>query len=338
MDADFIFRLNYGPLSAQEVKSTQAMMYQYDIDLAVQFALKKASIKADKEIAGRTEMTFLDRPIAAKLKRALYNSLQFVSFETDGSGNGDTKAPTRGISPFDYDSSSEQTFPMLWAENFVISWAWNKGYSSSIIGSVTKPPMAAVVLDMIDLVNYLKSISEPKTIVAWLTAFVRNNRLQSLIQDGQIDEEWAGRGYIADLFSIVACLECTSDGPPSVVAGLDHRQTFNAPMPPYTRTIPGFGVLIPLANTVSKAALELSNSVDELRAGFIHSGPFKLKVTRKLAKHLSLNKENQLRVFQYWGKPIPEKGLPKNPSLRIYQNHALRRCSTILLHTKLTAY
>ena len=328
LDADFIFHLNYGPLSPHQVNRIRAQLEKYYHEMGNVWNLRKVLTGMSKEVAERVEMTFLDRPIAAKLYKTLYGSRQVASFATDWSANREGNVSTHGLSPFDYDSF-EQTFPLLWAENFIISWVWRNEYSSSIIGSDTKPPMAAVVLDMIDLVNYLKSISESKTIVDWLTEFVRKTPLQSLVQHERIDEEWAGRGYIADLFSIVACLECTSRGPPPVIAGLDQRKTLKVPMQYDTRTIPGFGILIPSPKPVSNTALNLANSVDELQAAFIQSGPFKLKVTRKLAKHLCLNKKSQLRVFQYWNSPTPEKGLPRKPSLRIYKNHVLRRCTIV---------
>jgi hypothetical protein len=220
---------------------------------------------------------------------------------------------------------------MLWAENFVISRVWSNNYSSSIIGSTTKPPMAAVILDMIELINFLKSIKEPKTIVAWLTEFAQTVQLYSYSPDEIIDSDWAGRGYIADLFSIVACLECTSQAPPPFPAGLDLRQ---ARKPYDTRIVPGCGVLIPFSKPISTAASEPSNSVDQLRAGFIHSGPFQVKATRKFEKHLTLNDRNELRVFQFWGNaqtPSTKKVLLGNPSLRIYRHHTLRKYATIFI-------
>jgi len=287
------------------------------------------------DVVERTEMTFLDRPLAAKLHKSLYHGEQFSpGFETDWTPGREAENSTGRVSPFDYDSTTEQTFPMLWAEDFVILSVWEKKYSGSIIGTTIKPPMAAVVLDMIALVDFLKSIKEQRMIIQWLTEFVRNNQLRSSLPDHDIDVDWAGRGYIADLFSIVACLECTSDtGPPPFPAGHDSRQKIKLPPSYYARTIPGFGVLIPVQKPVSTAALNPSNSVEQLSARFIQSGPFKLQVTRELAEHLTLDDRNQLRVFQYWGNSLtPGKGLGYNPSLRIYRNHTLRRSTAIVIH------
>jgi hypothetical protein len=192
--------------------------------------------------------------------------------------------------------------------------------------------MAAVILDMVDLIDFLKSIEEPKTIIAWLTEFVRNNQLRSVLRDQDIDVDWAARGYIADLFSIVACLECTSSGPPPFRVGLDF-QVGHQVARYYTTTIPGHGVLIAPPKPVSTAAAsDPRNSVDQLSASFIHSGPFKLKATRMLAEHLTLNDSNRFRVFQYWGNHMtPRESVGDNSSLRVYRNHALRGYPTTFM-------
>jgi hypothetical protein len=343
LDADFIFGLNYGPMSAQDIKTMQNKLKQHQLNLYVRTLNIGNTMKELEAFGGqdawveqRTEMTFLDRTMGAKLHKSLYNRGRVSpGFETDWSPDREGEEPAaRGVSPFDYDSYNEQTFPMLWAENFVINLVWSKNYSSSIIGSTTKPPMAAVILDMIELIKFLKSIKEPKNIVTWLTEFARTVQLHSYSPDEIIDPAWAGRGYVADLFSIVACLECTSQAPPPFPAGPDFRQAHKFPPPYYTRIIPGCGVLIPFSKPVSTAASEPSNSVDQLRAGFIHSGPFKVKATRKFEKHLTLNDRNELRVFQFWGNartPSTKKVLVGNPSLRIYRNHALRRYATTFI-------
>jgi hypothetical protein len=219
----------------------------------------------------RTEMTLLDRPIAAKLHKSLYSRGPELSpgFETDCQSAGQ---------------------------------------------------------------EALKTIEEPKTIIAWLTEFVRNKKLRSVLPDQDIDVNWAARGYIADLFSIVACLECTSYtyGPPPFAAGQD-SQIRHQVAGYYTRTIPGYGVLIAPPKPVSTAAAsDPGNSVDQLRASFIHSGPFKLKANRKLTKHLTFHNGNKLRVFQYWGNNMtPGEGMEFTSSLRVYRNHTLRWYSTI---------
>jgi len=275
----------------------------------------------------RTEVTLLDRPLAAKLHKALYDWRGYsLGFETDWSPNREQKEPTSGVSPFDY-ASSVETFPLVWSEDFVVNSVWNdrSHYSSSIVGRANKPPLAAVVLDMVDLITFLKSISAktPKKLVEWTTMFLQTTKLRSIIQYEKTDEDWAARGYIADLFSIVACINCTSDTSPPLLGGLDMHKNDKFPWA-YRRNIPGAGVMLPNPPPVASASLEPNNPVAELNASFIHSGPFKLKTTRHLEKHLTFNDKNKIRLFQYWGSQWPEHGLPAHPSLRIYTHHALR--------------
>jgi hypothetical protein len=180
------------------------------------------------------------------------------------------------------------------------------------------------------------SSSEPKKLVEWTKEFVRNKRLRSIISHEEVDVDWAARGYIADMFTIVACVSCTSAKPPerysnslslrqhSLVCGQDARQNDRSPWA-HQKTIPGSGVLLPNAPPVALGALEPSNPVVELKASFILSGPFKFKRTRRLDEHFTFNNHDEIRLFQYWGSEVPKEGLPKFASLRIYQYHALRR-------------
>lgn len=83
MDADFIFHLNYDPMNPHEIKSTQAMLKKYYKDFGEVSNLRKALTGMGKEVPERTEMTLLNRPIAAKLYQALYGSRQLTTFATD---------------------------------------------------------------------------------------------------------------------------------------------------------------------------------------------------------------------------------------------------------------
>jgi hypothetical protein len=221
---------------------------------------------------------------------------------------------------------------MVWSEDFVVNEVWAErkkgGYSSSVVGKANKPPLAAVVMDMIDLVEFLKSIAseEPKKLVEWTKEFVQRTQLRSVLISGEeADVDWAARGYIADMFSIVACVSCTSAKPPSLVCGQDERQHDRIPWAHQIK-LPGSGVLLPNPPPVSLRALEPSNPVLELKASYVDSGPFKFKRTRHLDKHLTFNHDGQkIRLFQYWGSEIPKERLPKYASIRIYQDHALRR-------------
>jgi hypothetical protein len=361
LDPELLFRLNYGgPTTVDEMKSVkdaisvkEAIMIDdvessdsddsdsddSDSDDGVPSADKrKRLIKA----RSRTEITLLDRPIAAKLHKALYGSSSKYSlgFHTDWSPDRVPSKPALGVSPFDY-VSSVQTFPMVWSEDFVVNNVWGEKYSSSVVGKASKPPLAAVVMDMIDLVEFLVSIDsrEPQNLVEWTKEFVRKKQLRSVISGEEVDVDWAARGYIADMFSIVACVSCTSAKPPeryskfslkdpehSLVCGQDSKRQKDRIRWAHQKKLPGSGVLLPKAPPVALRGLEPSNPVAELTASYVYSGPFRFKRARCLDEHLTFNNHGQkIRLFQYWGSQIPKEGLPKYASIRIYQDHALRR-------------
>lgn len=334
LDAELLFRLNYGPMTARELQTLRDAIDGKNTPSADgplrprKLAALSNAIENEKSIS--TEVTLLDRPVAALLHKSLYNRRDYsLGFETDCSPTLVWTATTGGISPFDYDSSSFQTFPMLWSENFVLNYVMDSGrdYSCSVVGKATKPPMAAIVMDMVDLVDFLKTISarDPKPLIEWTTEFVRTRDLRSLVADETVDKDWAARGFIADLFRIVACVDCTAVAwPPGYGNGYDSRKADKLPWASQNE-IPGAGVMFQGTPPLSKEALEPSNSIEDLKASLIHSGPFKLTKTQHLDEHLTFNDDNEICLYQYWGSKEPQNGLPAIPSLRIYTDHALRK-------------
>ena len=93
---------------------------------------------------------FLDRILAAKLQSAVFNY----------------------VSP-DHDYSKAIEYPVMWAENFVLRYVWNEDYSSSVLGVNSRPPMAAVISDMLAMISFFKSsqTSHPKSVIIWLKEF-----------------------------------------------------------------------------------------------------------------------------------------------------------------------
>ena len=141
------------------------------------------------------------------------------------------------------------------------------------------------------------------------------------------------------MFSVVACLYLNPNGwaPPWPGWGFNREQSkADTPAWLHDKTLPGPEVLFGEAPPVSTAALAPSNSVDELNAGFINSGPFKFRTTLRLDQHLMLNHHNEIFIYQYWSHGDRERDLntgygrfrPFHPSgLDIYTNHALKRLS-----------
>jgi len=150
----------------------------------------------------------MDRRIAEKLHDALFSPCSSYSqFQTDWQQQQcHYVPPVKKFSPFNYDPLSLETYPLIWTEDMV-THIMAQSYSPSILGKVAKAPMAAIVLDIIDLVTFLRSISsttEPKPVAAWLTEFLHSHRLRS-INTESLDVNWAVSGYLADMFTIVTC-------------------------------------------------------------------------------------------------------------------------------------
>lgn len=273
---------------------------------------------------GRSNITLLDRAVAARLHKALFDCPGYhLSILTDSSKNLDAKLPENGISPFDYDASCLEHIPFVWAEDFVITCIWNGQYSSSVLSTSSRPPMAAVVMDMIDMIEFFKSqctIDSPRaTIDEWLKNFYHSQKLRSIDISQTVDENWAARGFLADLFCTVACLPRL--GPPY---GLDEYQRGRKELPFEENLFPGSDLLFfPAQPPVSKAASDPSVSIEDLDASFIESGPFQFRTTNRFNDHLTLDYDNGILIY----KPRKERvldfyGYPHD--LGLFHNHALK--------------
>ena len=159
LDHEFLYILNYGSTEPDVLKKTER---------SHSWVFRGAPITlSDKHFeTRRTEITLMDRSLAAKLHNALYDNQSSPSFLTDWSPD----IENRQISPFEYDPLSVQTFILVFAENFIYNCVWDQEYSSRILGVEDRPPMAAVVADMIQLIHFFKSKDDedPKSVVEWI--------------------------------------------------------------------------------------------------------------------------------------------------------------------------
>src|SRR5436190_17840180 len=151
-----------------------------------------------------------------------------------------------------------------------------------------------------------------------------------------IEKDWAARGYVADMFSVVGCLDTDNFAPPSPLLGLDslYKNKKNSPTWAEEKQLPGPDVMLPSGPPMPSSALDPSKSVAELNASFIASGPFKLKPTPRLDCHLFLNLDNEIFLYEYWKPAVNYQkelwtSFAYHPStLEIYTGHAFERCST----------
>ena len=69
-----------------------------------------------------------------------------------------------------------------------------------------RPPVAAVITDMLSLISFLESSQTSpcsKSVVSWLKEFVRVTPLCS-IRENDVDKDRLVKGYLADKFCVVA--------------------------------------------------------------------------------------------------------------------------------------
>lgn len=199
-------------------------------------------------------------------------------------------------------------------EEFVMSCVWDIKYSSAVFGKRTRPPMAAVALDMIELIKCLFSISDqkPRPVAYWLQRFFESRTLRSL-NGMKADLEWVVQGFLFDMFQVVAQVQ---EAFPSFVAtGLDsvhkqrldqcrHRKLFGPPSASFANSW-----LFPSGDCLgirghSALAEGLWRSLDDFDAKFIASGPFQIVLSTVLADHLTLGDHREIRVF-WGGAPVP---------------------------------
>src|ERR1700721_3844504 len=108
LDVDFLYRINYGPGTAQDVARAKEILDQV------------------KDRKHRESITLLDRTIALKLHEALFATsgwrrlfkVDWVGVEADARKSDEIEKPTDGrISPFDYLPLKHEGDPLLgWEE------------------------------------------------------------------------------------------------------------------------------------------------------------------------------------------------------------------------------
>jgi hypothetical protein len=318
LDGDFLYRVNYGPATSQDT----AQLYKF--------------VWWDKSDYPRSTVTLLDRRVAEKLHDALFSpSLCYRPFLTDWHPTDELRTPSvDSVSPFDYDTASLETYPLIWTEDMA-AHIMARSYSPSILGKFAKAPMAAIVLDIIDLVTYLRSIptTESKSVATWLTEFLDCHRLRSIPKTKDLDVNWAVKGYLADMFTIVTCFaNVYSDW---LRRGLNEPwnggffNELNKTRSSWVHVKKFPGPHLFLADPPIESITH--GSLDDLNAGFICSGPFKFKLTKNINEHLQLS--NQREICLYWENPAgPADNLfeeyRKPWCLNMHRTHNLERSDT----------
>lgn len=308
LDSAFIHGVNYGPSSGGNY---------FDI------------LESSNVLCSRTERaarTLLDRSLAEKLHDAIFfRSASYRPFLTDWPPLNERGQfiSRNAMSPFDYDSLSLETFPIINAERFYTKCGTTYPHSASVLGAKTRPSMATVVLDMIDLVAYFGSIAsdiEPQAVSDWLSAFAKSYQLKSISPDDNIDKEWLIRGYLADMFSVVACL---NNSPDYRTERERDRSWIDQ------EKFPGPDLFVEKPPTALATPSE--GPLDDLDAAFICSGAFTFLVTKNVREHLQLTHNQEILI--YWEDPRgPDDDdfiyypTPNSWCLYMHRTHKLEKC------------
>jgi hypothetical protein len=83
------------------------------------------------------------------------------------------------VSPFDYRYYNAESALYRWCEELVTLHVWRRHYSKVIFGENDRPFMAAVSLDMIELVQYLALLnekSEPRFLAELFKEFLKSQK------------------------------------------------------------------------------------------------------------------------------------------------------------------
>ena len=236
-------------------------------------------------------ITVLDHRLAAKLGRALYPANpdeRGTSFTADWPlENG---IP---VSYVDHPIVEVKLYSLISALIFLTGPLFREYYSSATLGRTSRPPFGAVVLDLIDLAIYLARIdpsTAPKPVSEWLHDFLRfHPNLRSLDSTQPLDDQWVVRGYLSDLFRIIA-------GGRASVLGLDWNKSSTSAWAD-NATFPGPSAL--LGAPPIDASSVPDGPIEELDAAFICSGPFKIRLTSRLENNLQLNTIRR-ELLVYW--------------------------------------
>lgn len=300
LDAEFLFRINYGPATLKDAQLARK-------------CLNPCYLK-------RYHITLLDRWLGACLHRALYKMSSKMLFLTDWIDQDDGSTahePKVKIfkTPFDYPASEKESEPIMWCEEFVVNCVWDRKYSSAVLGS-SRPPMAAVVLEIIEMVNYLSQATQVTTVLSHLRGF--NPRWTVSVN---FDRDWGSRGYLLDMFRIVIARRLSQEGwdrnrDPSDIFSSMRRILIESTTYPGCESL-RFGKAYPSSEE------GLHKSLDNMKASFINSGPFRLELTTYPWQHLTLSSDGKIMMF--WEGMSETAQIPGSRTLMHYKAHTLGR-------------
>jgi hypothetical protein len=245
----------------------------------------------------------LDRRVSHKLEKTVYPDSRSTDV-TPKSDHSVSPLPGEdhdsGLSFSFCDRSNPNAGILLETQAFLHYRFYQRHYCSKGLGTTSHAPIAAVAFDMIDLVTYLSKIttsSDQHTVSWFLEDFLHSHpNLRSLTPTQGLEDRWpVVRGFLYDLFLIVAGLKgCYY----SETCGYDTQDLEPHEDPDWARfTLPGPDLLV--GRPPIDPASVSDGPIEELDAAFICSGPFKMRFTNFLDRHLELNTVKS-ELLVYW--------------------------------------
>jgi hypothetical protein len=311
LDAEFLYRINYGPA------------FERDVIIAQQ-SLHMAFTQPNE----RQRLTLLDRETACELHRALFKySTRKRLFCIDWNNHeeataGDLEGDHRRRTPFDYPHDIDEVEPLMWCEEFTVKYVWTERYPSELLGS-SRPPMVAVAKEMINMVNVFETLASyhPTGMPSMpLSTYLRDNATD-LCRETVVSADivFANQGYLHDLYRIVIARRPPED---DWNAALDESEISARNIIAASTTFPGSDSLRLGRLPVDPNALQgLYGSLDDMNARFICSGPFKLELTEYPSRHLTLSSDG--KIMLYLEKEFKGPGFPGSTTLMRYKAHTL---------------
>ena len=313
LNADVLYRINYGPATKGDVMIAQSI-------------LKITPSLTDC----RRRVTLLDRAIACELHNALFKystrkKLFCIDWNEDEAADipdleGDN---SRRLTPFDYPLDIDEVEPLIWCEDFTVKFIWGKRYPSKLLGE-SPPPMVAVAMEMINMVNVFESLSNnhPKGLPCMsLGTYLRDNAAdlgrETVVSEPEVVH--AHPEYLHDLYRIVIARRPPEENGPVTLEGND---TSARSIIASTTTFPGSDSLRLGRLPVDPNAIQgLYGSLDDMNARFICSGPYKIKLTEIASRHLTLSSDGF--ILLYLEKEFKPPGYPGSTTLMRYRAHTL---------------
>jgi hypothetical protein len=302
-DHDRLFRINYGPMTLQEVRDFQTK--HWNIPEYSYFSSYYTGPPDD--LFERRRVSLLDRALAITLANSIFKGNLGITLNSlYWTGHSKEKA-------FLGYRLSCQILPLLGVEDFVLIFLWFNGRTIGARNSdelFPRPPMAMVVHDLLEIISYVELFpteTAGEKISVMVTELLGARCL--LIDHLTLFAGRRSRRYTGVLLKILSgvALDSSRDQSHGIKLAMDWENDSDPELSSSDVTLQQL-LFFPNEPPVSSAAMDPSLSIDDLDAEFIESGPFKFIPTKHFRQHLTLDRSNRIRIY------FDEPSRPLHPS------------------------